>query len=183
MRYITKAEIDTAIKQTRQDLFKLESEIGRDAYFQIFDEYNPESDDVPPSNLLECLFGNAYDDKDCFMHWLAEDYIMQVWERTNKIAKTTKIPRKWTLQNEWRNFRKSILERDNYKCQECGTNKNLCVHHIKPRSEYKELVYDPSNVITLCKYCHAKRHPGRESLILGKGNQKKLFDGVTGDGE
>ena len=32
--------------------------------------------------------------------------------------------------------------------------KDLQVHHIKPRSEYPELMYDPNNLITVCKTCN-----------------------------
>ena len=30
----------------------------------------------------------------------------------------------------------------------------LQVHHIKPRSEYPELTFDPDNLITVCKTCN-----------------------------
>ena len=174
MRFVTRNEFDEAIKQTRQDLLLLESEIGRESFLRIFEEYNSAEDDCPPSNLVWSLFDDYYSPNYSFdqrnAHSLAEDYILSVWEQHNTVAKMTK-PRKWTLQNQWRNFRKSIFERDNYKCQECGTNKHLCAHHIKGRSEYPELSYDPSNVITLCKYCHAKAHPDKASLILSRGRK------------
>ncbi len=31
---------------------------------------------------------------------------------------------------------------------------NLQVHHIKPRSDYPELVYEHSNLVTLCQSCN-----------------------------
>ena len=174
MRFVTRNEFDEAIKQTRQDLLLLESEIGKESFLQIFEDYNPAEDDCPPWNLIFSLFQDFYcpyySPEQHSAHFIADDYILSVWERHNSVAKLTK-PRKWTLQNEWRNFRKSIFERDNYQCQECGTNKNLCAHHIKGRSEYPELSYDPSNVITLCKYCHAKAHPDKASLILSRGRK------------
>lgn len=53
-------------------------------------------------------------------------------------------------------IRVSILERDHYKCQECGFFKYLEVHHILPRSQGGS--NDPTNLITLCRRCHAKKH-------------------------
>jgi len=61
---------------------------------------------------------------------------------------------------EYREWRKKVFERDNYICQHCGYFKggNLHPHHIKPFSEYKELRYNVSNGITLCKSCHEVVH-------------------------
>ena len=59
------------------------------------------------------------------------------------------------------NYRKSILIRDNYKCQwgelckskETPINK-LVVHHI----DFDNNNNSPSNLITLCRKCHSKFH-------------------------
>jgi 5-methylcytosine-specific restriction endonuclease McrA len=54
-----------------------------------------------------------------------------------------------TLKNE-------VLERDGWRCQDCGSAKMLEVHHVKPRSK---LGHDASdNLITLCVDCHGRRH-------------------------
>lgn len=53
------------------------------------------------------------------------------------------------------NYRKKILNRDDYTCQCCGNEKSrrdLEVHHVMPRS--KGGTDDPTNLITLCKHCH-----------------------------
>lgn len=61
---------------------------------------------------------------------------------------------------KWRRFRKIIISRDNHMCQRCLlkygliNGENLEVHHIKPRVEYPELMYEEKNVITLCKTCN-----------------------------
>ena len=52
-------------------------------------------------------------------------------------------------------YREEIIRRDNLTCQVCGKKKqrkNLEVHHIIPKS--KGGTDDPTNLITLCKYCH-----------------------------
>lgn len=74
-------------------------------------------------------------------------------KETNKNKKTTsKIGR----TKEYKEFRLRILERDNYKCQECGSSYRLQIHHLKPKSKYPELIMEPSNCITLCITCHSK---------------------------
>lgn len=55
-------------------------------------------------------------------------------------------------------FRKKVLNRDGYKCCECGCVDNLEVHHIKEYVNYPELRTKVSNGITLCNSCHKKRH-------------------------
>lgn len=58
---------------------------------------------------------------------------------------------------EWKAMRKMVFERDNYTCQECGVRgKELHPDHIKPKSQFPELVFEISNVRTLCKPCHKK---------------------------
>lgn len=55
-------------------------------------------------------------------------------------------------------FRENILFRDNLKCQCCGLDKKLHVHHIFSSKYYPSLKTDINNGITLCKYCHQKYH-------------------------
>lgn len=60
----------------------------------------------------------------------------------------------------WAQKRKSIILRDKGYCQRCLikynwiTGENLQVHHIKPRINYPELIFEDSNLITLCKRCN-----------------------------
>jgi len=53
---------------------------------------------------------------------------------------------------EWRKLRTTVLKRDKHKCQECGTNKCLTVHHVKPRQGGGK--NEARNLITLCSKCH-----------------------------
>ena len=56
----------------------------------------------------------------------------------------------------WQRVRREALKRDGYVCQQCGTGKNLEVHHIN----YEHLGQDGelNDVITLCRKCHVKVH-------------------------
>jgi 5-methylcytosine-specific restriction endonuclease McrA len=54
-----------------------------------------------------------------------------------------------------KSYKKSIMERDNYKCQNpyCGgLTRALAIHHIN----YNKKQCHPSNLITLCRSCNAK---------------------------
>jgi len=53
-------------------------------------------------------------------------------------------------------LRNQVLDRDGWRCQDCGSAKMLEVHHVNPRSK---LGHDASeNLITLCVDCHRRRH-------------------------
>jgi len=64
-----------------------------------------------------------------------------------------------------------VKERDNYTCQICGKaitdvgSKNIHAHHIKPKKEYPELMYELNNGITLCQGCHKKYENIPEKLV------------------
>lgn len=57
---------------------------------------------------------------------------------------------------EYKEWHKQVLRRDRFVCQECGSNKRLEVHHIKPLKYYPELAIDLDNGQTLCNKCHKK---------------------------
>ena len=52
-----------------------------------------------------------------------------------------------------------VLERDSWRCQECGSMECLEVHHIERRSQLGDDVM--GNLITLCAGCHGKCHGRR----------------------
>ena len=53
-------------------------------------------------------------------------------------------------------MRERVLRRDSWRCQECGSMKNLHIHHMKRRSQLGGDTMD--NLITLCADCHGKCH-------------------------
>ncbi len=77
-----------------------------------------------------------------------------------------KARRIFYTSSDWRMMRAYILERDNYECQWCKRDGKVTsqldsvleVDHIKELKDYPELALDESNLRTLCKDCHNKRH-------------------------
>ena len=60
---------------------------------------------------------------------------------------------------EYKNWRKSVFERDNYTCQKCHQiGYELNAHHIKNYADNKDCRVNVNNGITLCEECHRIFH-------------------------
>lgn len=49
--------------------------------------------------------------------------------------------------------------RHNPICEVCGSNNSIEIHHIKPAALYPNLIYDETNLISLCRKgnnCHLR---------------------------
>jgi 5-methylcytosine-specific restriction endonuclease McrA len=53
-------------------------------------------------------------------------------------------------------LRKQVLQRDSWRCQLCGSRRNLQIHHKQLRSQQGS--DNDSNLITLCAVCHEAQH-------------------------
>jgi len=58
-------------------------------------------------------------------------------------------------------LRNRVLERDGWRCQNCGAADNLQVHHIERRSQLGSDADE--NLIVLCAKCHALLHSRRRA--------------------
>jgi hypothetical protein len=60
----------------------------------------------------------------------------------------------------YKEWRRAVYERDNYKCQCCGKSisGHLVAHHLYNYAEHKDMRTDINNGITLCEYCHKEFH-------------------------
>ena len=78
---------------------------------------------------------------------------------------------------KYKKWRLSVLERDEFTCMNCFTNKErghksyMTAHHIKQFAFYPELRYDLSNGVTLCPKCHSKE-TSKEMKENFKGKRK-----------
>jgi hypothetical protein len=60
---------------------------------------------------------------------------------------------------EWYYVKTLILDRDNYRCTECRTDRReLHVHHTYYTAGKKAWEYPYSSLVTLCDQCHASKH-------------------------
>jgi 5-methylcytosine-specific restriction endonuclease McrA len=57
--------------------------------------------------------------------------------------------------NKWFNLRSARISIDNHKCQKCGFEEELNVHHKTYKNLFNENMED---LITLCKRCHCDEH-------------------------
>jgi hypothetical protein len=81
-----------------------------------------------------------------------------------KVEKRTKMTsrqieyEKLLSRKEWKDFRKNVFEVRGKKCEMCGAEKHLQVHH--PRYVEGKLPWDYSvhDVVVLCGRCHKKIH-------------------------
>jgi len=67
-----------------------------------------------------------------------------------------KRPRLRLEPNSYKELCQRVMERDNWRCQVCGSQQNLQVHHKQLRSQQGS--DEDSNLITLCAGCHEELH-------------------------
>jgi hypothetical protein len=61
----------------------------------------------------------------------------------------------------WQKCRLQIMDRDGFRCHECGTeSKTLHVHHTRYLKGVDPWDYPVSLLITLCEDCHQMLHDG-----------------------
>lgn len=66
-----------------------------------------------------------------------------------------------TYGQAWSAIRDQVRQRDENRCQLCGSRTDLEVHHM--RKHRGQRPHDPTHLITLCGYCHRKmRDPQSE---------------------
>jgi 5-methylcytosine-specific restriction endonuclease McrA len=73
----------------------------------------------------------------------------------NNLA-SQKRPRIRATLKLYAKMRRVVLERDGWRCQQCGTSRNLDVHHMRRRSALGDDA--EANLITLCRDCHQVLH-------------------------
>ena len=67
-----------------------------------------------------------------------------------------KRPRIKLATDAYEPVRLKVLTRDGWKCQNCGSSRNLQVHHQIFRSQAGD--DSEFNLITLCSTCHERMH-------------------------
>ncbi len=63
---------------------------------------------------------------------------------------------------DWtKTLKRSIKERDKFRCHICGSDNKLMVHHI----DYNKKNCNLDNLVTLCNSCHSKTNSNRNKWI------------------
>ena len=62
-------------------------------------------------------------------------------------------------RHRWAKVRREVLDRDSWRCQECGKPGRLEVHHIRAL-EHGGKRFDDKNLITICREHHIRIHGG-----------------------
>jgi 5-methylcytosine-specific restriction endonuclease McrA len=65
-------------------------------------------------------------------------------------------PRLRLNRDYYRKLHRDVLERDGWRCQNCGASERLQVHHIRSRGALGDDAAE--NLITLCADCHSRLH-------------------------
>ena len=68
-------------------------------------------------------------------------------------------------------FRKTVFERDKYRCRKCGSAGPIDAHHITDRNEMSDGGYVKENGISLCAECHEKAE------VWHRSNKTKVEEG------
>lgn len=78
----------------------------------------------------------------------AREYYERMWNNPRRSKK-----RALYSGERWRRLRLAKM-RHNPACEMCTTRMAQEVHHVKPVEEFPELIYDVSNLQSLCRACH-----------------------------
>lgn len=114
--------------------------------------------------------------KDTKLDWLMKAIFIPFKNQFDRDLENSKIWEyhwnwKWWITNEnnkirsstdYKNWRKSVFDRDNFTCVMCWKIWwTLNAHHIEHFSKNKEKRLDINNWITLCKMCHILIHKNK----------------------
>lgn len=87
------------------------------------------------------------DYKECLLHTVDDSFPLPAVIRLNRFVV---VPYKGVLLS-----RQNIFKRDAYTCQYCGTQKELTLDHVVPRSKNGKSSW--TNLVTACKRCNARK--------------------------
>ena len=82
----------------------------------------------------------------------------------------------------WAAVRRKVLERDGWRCVECGLAGRFEADHIRPlQSSPGQDPYDPDGIQTLCRSCHIEKtsKENRRPLTPGEAAWKALVSEIS----
>jgi len=85
--------------------------------------------------------------------------------------------------NRWKFLRLQALERDEWRCVQCGTRKGLECDHVLPVRDRPDLAYSLANLQILCGSCHARKtriEVGHAPLSKPRQDWRNLLSSMKG---
>ena len=73
------------------------------------------------------------------------------------MAEWTRHSKHITRGPRWHTLRMAVLERDGFRCVDCGARGRLEIDHILPVRDRPDLAFDPENLAARCPSCHAAK--------------------------
>ena len=77
--------------------------------------------------------------------------------RADAVRRIARKRRNGTDSTHWRRVRAVALELASYRCQECGTSRDL-IGHLRPELDGQHRRATPADVRVLCRRCHSRHH-------------------------
>ena len=108
--------------------------------------------------------GGSFCSKVCYTKWQkTEENMGEKNPNWKDNAKHATFLKQLSRSDEWKTWRKTVYERDNYTCELCqNRGGKLHPHHILRKVLFPEKIFDINNGITLCRKCHVSKVNGRE---------------------
>jgi len=122
--------------------------------------YYPPEEDIDPGFCSECLEKNKKvtekETSSIEKETEKPDKKPKGYGRRQRMKKLQSLPYyKYLKTNWWKGRREMMLKRADHKCNKCGSEKNLSVHH----KNYKRIGGEKSkDLIVLCNHCHKRTH-------------------------
>lgn len=76
--------------------------------------------------------------------------------------------------SRWQEKRLRIMDRDGWKCHDCGSRDALSVHHAHYQGGLMPWEYPDVSLVTLCQTCHEFRHQTKKDMLYASVNRSKL---------
>lgn len=134
-RYMNKVYEEISNVTFDEDLIKLESEMRK----EIIDLKNKYEKEENEKIQLKVKIS------ECVKHIMGEGFLLFV------------LSDDFYNSTDWRRIRNKVLLTNENKCVKCGTDNNLTVDHILPRSKFPEKALDISNTQILCLNCNSAK--------------------------